>query len=241
MSQTIELILNLSLALVVLIWIIIGSIKKWKNNPKALFIIILVSLLFITLLIWTYISPVNKNIIRDIVSSFGVFAPISFILLQIIQVIIPPIDHTVMGVMGGLLFGLPLGFVYNLIGRVIGSLIACYIARKFGKKIVSKIISQDDLEKYGKIWNTNKFLIFLVYFAPFFPDDVLSYLAGFSTISLWDFFIIVLLGHIAGSYALAWAGSGISLNSFSTYYILTTIAIILAIILPFIIKKHLKK
>jgi len=237
--QIIELIFNLSCALVVLGWIMWNSIKKWKNNPHNLFIIISISLLLIALLIWTGISPLNKTFIRNLVNSFGVLAPLAFILLQILQVIIPPIDHTVIGIMGGLLFGFYYGFLYNLIGRVIGSLIAYYIANKYGKKFITNIVSQKDLDKYSTLWNKNKFLIFLMYFLPFFPDDILSYLAGFTSIPFWSFFIIVLLGHIGGSYALAWTGNGLSSTNL-LIYILAIITIIFVILLPIFLNKKNK-
>ena len=50
----------------------------------------------------------------------------------------------------------------------------------------------------------------LPYFLPLFPDDELSYLAGFSSIKSKVFIPLMALGHIGGSLGLAYIGSGLS-------------------------------
>ncbi len=47
---------------------------------------------------------------------------------------------------------------------------------------------------------------------PLFPDDELSYLAGFSSLKSKAFIPIMLLGHIGGCLGLAYIGSGINLK-----------------------------
>ncbi|MBU3940728.1 MAG: hypothetical protein KKH88_02250, partial [Nanoarchaeota archaeon] len=46
---------------------------------------------------------------------------------------------------------------------------------------------------------------------PLFPDDELSYLAGFSSMNPWVFLPIMAIGHLSGSLSLAYIGNGISL------------------------------
>ncbi|MDD2478180.1 MAG: hypothetical protein PHW45_04370 [Candidatus ainarchaeum sp.] len=68
--------------------------------------IILIPILF---LIYGYIYPStffsNQEIIRDYILSFGSFAPLAYILPQIVQVVITPINHYVIGILGGYIFG----------------------------------------------------------------------------------------------------------------------------------------
>ena len=49
-----------------------------------------------------------------------------------------------------------------------------------------------------------------MYFLPAFPDDELSYLAGFSTMKAQVYIPIMMIGHVGGSLGLAYAGNGIS-------------------------------
>lgn len=77
----------------------------------------------IILIILGYIFPStffsSQESIRNFVSQFGVFAPIVFIILQILQVVLTPISHYTVSIAGGFIFGLWYGFIYNYIGRVL--------------------------------------------------------------------------------------------------------------------------
>jgi uncharacterized membrane protein YdjX (TVP38/TMEM64 family) len=184
----------------------------------------------IILLIVGYIYPIsffsNQEAIRSYVSSFGNFAPIVFICLQILQVVFTPISHYVISIAGGYIFGIWFGFLYNWIGRVIGTIIAFYIARFIGKKIVSKLVKKSTQEKYDYLFNKNKLLLFLAYFLPLFPDDELSYLAGLSSISDKLFIPLVIIGHISGGLSLAYIGNGFKSITDPLFIILSLITLI---------------
>ena len=51
--------------------------------------------------------------------------------------------------------------------------------------------------------------MFLAYFLPIFPDDEISYIAGFSSLRPKIFIPLMAIGHISGSLALAYIGNGI--------------------------------
>ena len=151
-----------------------------------------------------------QNIWRSRIENFGIFAPLGLIILQILQVIITPISHYSIGVLGGFLFGPYLGGLYNWIGRTIGHTIAFFIARFAGRRIAEKFISPDTLSKYDKWVSDKSLVLFLLYFLPIFPDDELSYLAGLSKMETKRFIVANLLGHIGGSFSLAYVGAGIN-------------------------------
>ncbi|MFH1585640.1 MAG: TVP38/TMEM64 family protein [archaeon] len=152
----------------------------------------------------------NQEAIRDFIGKFGILAPIAFIFLQIIQVVLTPISHYTVSIAGGFIFGTWYGFLYNWIGRVIGTLIAFYLGRKFGRRIIRYFVKSETLKRYDLIFNKGKVLLFLAYFLPLFPDDEISYLAGFSAMKPKVFIPLMILGHISGSLALAYTGSGLS-------------------------------
>jgi len=198
------------------------------NSKKLLWF--LVAAIPVLLLIVGYIFPStffsNQEALRQYLESFGIWAPLMFILLQIVQVVITPFSHYVVGILGGYMFGTWPGFIYNLIGRIIGTLIAFYLARKYGRFIIEKLVKQKTIKKYDKLFEKGKGILFLMYFLPLFPDDELSYLAGFSSIKSKIFIPIMALGHIGGSLGLAYIGSGLSSKDplFIIWSILTLIA-----------------
>ncbi|MBU3940671.1 MAG: VTT domain-containing protein, partial [Nanoarchaeota archaeon] len=165
----------------------------------------LLAIIPIILLILGYVFPStffsSQEQIRNFIEPFGIWAPVIFILIQIIQVILTPISTSVVSIAGGFIFGTWQGFLYNWIGRVIGTLIAFWLGRRFGRKIIRKFVNMEKLKKYDSFVEKGKFILFLMYFLPFFPDDELSYLAGFSSMKAKTFVIIALLGHLSGSLA----------------------------------------
>ncbi len=183
---------------------------------KAKIIWYLLIIIPIILIILGYIFPSSffssQDKIRDYVLSFGSLAPLIFILIQALQVISTPISHYAVGIVGGFVFGLWYGFLLNYIGRIIGHLAAFYIGRKYGRKIIGKVVKKETMQKYDKIFDKGKLVLFLMYFLPLFPDDELSYLAGISSMKSKIYIPIMLMGHIGGSLSLAYIGNGISIK-----------------------------
>ncbi len=197
----------------------------------------------IILLILGYVYPSsffsNQEQIRNFVESYGILAPIVFVIIQILQVVLTPISHYVVGLAGGFIFGTWYGFILNWIGRVIGTLIAFYLGRKFGRKIIKHVVKQETLSRYDKIFEKGKLILFLMYFLPLFPDDELSYLAGFSSMRARVFIPIMLLGHIGGSLGLAFLGSGLSYSN-PLFIIFSVITLIAGILFVIFYKRHIK-
>ena len=167
----------------------------------------------ITLLILGYIFPLqffgSQDSIREFINQFGIFSPIAFVFIQVLQVVITPFSHYAVSIAGGFIFGTWLGFLYNLIGRVIGTAVAFYLGRYLGRKIIKHVVKPERIKKYDYYFEKGKLLLFLAYFLPLFPDDELSYLAGFSAISPRVFLPLMAIGHIGGSLSLAYIGNGI--------------------------------
>lgn len=197
---------------------------------KIKFVWYLLTIIPILLLILGYIFPVSffssQDSIRNFVNSFGIFAPLAFILIQILQVVITPLSHYTVSLAGGFIFGTWLGFIYNLIGRIIGTTIAFYLGRFLGRKIIKHVVKPETIQKYDYYFDKGKLLLFLAYFLPLFPDDELSYLAGFSSIKPKIFLPLMAIGHISGSLSLAYMGNDIQSIKEPTFIILSLITLI---------------
>ena len=111
---------------------------------KAKLLWYLLTIIPIALLILGYIFPSSffgsQEAIRDFVNQFGIFSPLVFILIQVLQVVVTPFSHYAVSIAGGFIFGTWQGFIYNWIGRVIGTAIAFYLARFFGRKIIKHVV-----------------------------------------------------------------------------------------------------
>lgn len=214
---------------------------------------VIITLIAILGLIWSFISPTDFNkwqgISRNLINKFRYFGPFVFILIQALQVIITPISHYIVGAIGGFLYGFFWGGILNYIGRVIGHITAFFLARKFGRKILEKYVKEDVIEKYDAILSgENKdekvtiqsLILFLIYFLPFFPDDEISYLVGASKMSTKLFILANLFGHLGGSFSLALIGNGISTRD-PWFWILTIVTLIGFPIIWFMLRLSVKK
>ena len=126
----------------------------------------------------------------------GIWAPILFLVIQIVQVVVPIIPGGVSCAISVIVFGPVYGFLYNYIGIVIGSTINFLLAKQYGKPFILKIVSIDTYEKYVS-W-TEKGMKFDILFTlailfPGAPDDLLCLIAGLTPMSLKKFILILLL------------------------------------------------
>jgi len=207
------------------------------RKTKILFIT-LGLLPLIALLAWGYFYPssffTNQERVRDFVRNFGFWAPFIFITIQILQVVLTPINHYAIGVAGGFIFGTWLGFLYNYIGRIIGHTIAFFLSRAIGRPLIEKLVKPETLSKYDKFWNKGgSFVLFLIYYLPLFPDDEISYIVGTSKMKIVPFMAANILGQIGGSLALAYLGAGVQINTV-TFGIVFLITGVLSIVFSWI-------
>ncbi|MBU1683241.1 TVP38/TMEM64 family protein [Patescibacteria group bacterium] len=197
---------------------------------KAKYIWCILTFLPILLIVLGYVFPSqlfsSQEAIRDFVESFGLFAPLAFLTLQILQVIITPFSHYAVSIAGGFIFGTWYGFVLNWFGRIIGTAIAFYLGRILGRKIIKHVVKSKTLKKYDYYFDKGKILIFLAYFLPLFPDDEISYLAGVSSLKPKIFLPIMIIGHISGSLSLSYIGNGIKSAKEPMFIILSLITLI---------------
>lgn len=142
----------------------------------------------------------DKTILVEYVKEFGVFAPLIFIFIQIIQVVFPIIPGGASCFAGVLAFGPVWGFIYNEIGLIIGSVIAYFLAKRYGLKLIKSLFKQEQVDKYLGYIRNNKFekVFFWGIFLPGLPDDLLCYVSGLSNITFKRFLAIIVLGKPLG-------------------------------------------
>ncbi len=148
------------------------------------------------------------NVFQRLVGHSLIMAPIIFILLQIIQVVIPIIPGGISTAAGVLIFGPVAGFIYNYIGIALGSVIIFLLGRRFGKPLVLSLISDKTYNKYMHwLENQERFdkLFALAIFLPIAPDDALCLMAGLTNISLKKFIWIIVLAKPASIAAYSFA------------------------------------
>ncbi len=153
----------------------------------------------IIFLIWAFKVNLftDEAVMKHYLGLFGRSAPIIFVIIQLVQVVVPIIPGAITIPIGILVFGHVYGFVFNFTGIMIGSVINFYLAKVYGRPLVRSLVSEKQYQKYiGKIEHNHTFNRFFTasMFFPVTPADLLCYLAGLSDMSFKYFFISLSAG-----------------------------------------------
>lgn len=131
--------------------------------------------------------------LRDYIASFGATAVLIFILFQFLQVVILPIPGSVSVGVGVALFGPLRCSLFSFIGILLGSVVAFFIGRIIGYKAVCWIVGKEDLDKWlKKLKGKDYLLLSIMFLLPLFPDDILCFVAGLSSMT-WAYFLIMIV------------------------------------------------
>ena len=172
--------------------------------------------------------------LQSFLLQFGIWTPLVFFLLQLLQIIIAPIPGGTVGLVGGALFGTVGGFLISAAGTAIGSIIVFILAKRFGRPFVVKFVSAELIEKYDHIKESRlNTVLFLIFLFPLFPDDMLCFIAGLSTMPLKTFIIIVLLARTPSVFINNMIGAGIMNDNPTQFIIAVSIYAVLIAVLYF--------
>ena len=144
----------------------------------------------------------------------GIWMPVLYILLQYFQVILLPIPSVVSTVAGVALFGPLKAMLYSLIGILLGSITAFAIGRKLGYKAVAWIVGEDVLEKWQKkLKGKDGLILTMMFVLPLFPDDILCFVAGLSSMGNTYFLIMMTITRLIGISATCYSFNFIPWNT----------------------------
>jgi len=172
----------------------------------------------------------DKRFLKQTLRQWGILAPVIFIALQALQVIIAPIPGDVTGILGGYLFGEWLGFIYSTLGLTVGSVAAFGVGRWLGAHYVRTLVSQEAWDKMGFIVEAEgAILCFIIYLIPGLPKDMVCYLFGISPMPLWVFTLVSTLGRMPGTWVLSAQGAHTAAGDYLQVILLTATVVALAL------------
>ena len=220
------------------------NIKTLSNLCYCLFILCSISMIVFVILYKTNILSRFSSVLalKEYILSTKEKGVITYICIQLFQVVFLPIPASVICIVGSLIYGPLLGGVYCCIGVLLGSYISFFTGRIFGYKIVSWIVGQNNVDKYSTIIRTKGiFFLGLAFLLPMFPDDILCFIAGVTKIKIKHFFWVTLITRPIGVICMAYFGSG-SIIPFTGWGLYVWIGIlVLVIVLSILIYKFQNK
>jgi uncharacterized membrane protein YdjX (TVP38/TMEM64 family) len=174
----------------------------------------------------------DKYFLRDTVAAWGWMAPLVFVAIQALQVIISPIPGEITGPVGGALFGTTWAVIYSTIGLTFGTLVCFGVGRKWGEPLVRPWLSEHHWDRLNFILEAEgAILCFILYLIPGFPKDIISYLFGISPMPFWVFAVVSTVARIPGTWISSYFGAHVGEQQY--LYAAAFILAVCAICLPF--------
>lgn len=135
----------------------------------------------------------SVDALREYISGTGIWAATIYILFCFLQVVLLPVPGSVAVAVGTAMFGPLKCSLFSFFGIVSGSIVAFAIGRIVGYKAVCWIVGKESLDKWLKKLKGKDYLILsLMFLLPLFPDDILCFVAGMSSMT-WGYFIIMII------------------------------------------------
>lgn len=177
--------------------------------------------------LWELFSSQEK--IEAAVENAGAWGPLLFIFLQSFQVLVAPIPGQITSFAAGFLFGTVLGSIYSIIGLTIGITLVIYLSRRLGRPFVERFVDKKNLKKFDYLADTKGlFAFFLMALLPFFPDDLICFVAGLTKLPVRTLVFVTVLGRVPGAFVFALAGQGVADSRTNLVVYLVALAVVLS-------------
>ena len=192
--------------------------RKWFGAISLiLFAVILVLLtLFFTKILSPYMNSTED--LRAFLDTYGWKGRFILLGLQCLQVVVALIPGEIIELGAGYAYGAIEGTILCLAGVAFSSSLIFLLVKKVGAPLVEMFISREKLHELKFINSETKLkrLVFLLFFIPGTPKDVLTYFVGLTHMDLPTFLLIMLIARIPSVVSSAICGQMIGNKDYIT-------------------------
>ncbi len=207
-----------------------------------------VFILIFGLLTWLIGPPLmrfvaNPEHFREWVAEKGAWGPLTMIGLSILQVVVAVIPGEVFEIGAGYAFGAVWGTVLCLIGTALGSVLIYLLTKAFGIRLVEAFVSREKINSLRFIRDSKKLnlLIFLLFFIPGTPKDVITYFIGITPMKLSTFLLISSVARIPSVISSTIGGHALGMQEYTFAIIVFAITAAVSLIGVFIYNRISKR
>jgi len=168
-----------------------------KNKKLIAVISIIIFIIFCGVVTWYIGRPLIKFVsepekFRTWVENYGFLGKLSFIGMVFFQVVIALVPGEPFEIGAGYAFGVIEGTILSEIGITLGSMVVFLAVKTFGVRLVEVFFSREKINslKFLKDKKKRNVIIFLVFFLPGTPKDLLTYFVGLTDMKLSHFLLL---------------------------------------------------
>lgn len=153
---------------------------------------------------------------QEWIASKGAVGPLVFFFMTILQVFVAVMPGEPLEIAAGYTFGWLGGTLLCVIGIAVGQAIVFMLIKKFGTRALELFISRDKFNsvKFIRSSGSSFKLLFLLFFIPGTPKDLLTYCAGLMEIDLRSFLIITTVARFPSVVSSTIGGNALSKGNY---------------------------
>lgn len=190
-----------------------------KRNIKNIREIIGISILILFAVGFIKLLPTFMNLVTEEgriefetkIKNLGFNRVIFIIALEVSKIILVFLPGEPIELLAGMCYGPWIGLLVIYIGITISNIIIIFSVKKYGIKMVRDVVQEEKLLKIKKMIDENpdrsEISLFVLYFLPILPKDLITYVASLLPISKKKFLVISILGRFPAVFSSVLVGS----------------------------------
>lgn len=218
-------------------------IKHKKFIIISLILIIIIAI--ISLLLYQPFENLLNDpaILKQQLDNFGNWGKVFLGLAMMLQIVIVFLPGEIIEVASGFCYGTFEGMLICLSGAIAGTIIIYSIVNKYGIKLVNKFFDNNQIHEISFLKKEKhlEVIIFIIFFIPGTPKDILTYLAPFTKIPMSSFILITTIARIPSVITSTIGGNALYDQNYHFTLFVFVITAIISIIGLFCYKKYLRK
>ena len=158
----------------------------------------------------------DPPLFRAWVKANGIWSRLAFVGMMALQIFVAFIPGEPLEIGAGYAFGPWEGTLLCLVGAVIGTVLVFFFVRRFGVKIVETFFPREKIQSLSFLNNTKKlnFWVFLVFFIPGTPKDLLCYVVALTKIKLSSWVMITFTARVPSVITSTIGGDALGLQDY---------------------------
>ena len=223
-------------------------LKKQKivSGISLLILIALLILLSVTVgpPLLQFVSDPEK--FRMWIDTHGIWGRLAMIGIMALQVVVALIPGELVEIGAGYAFGAIEGMLLCLLGTAVGSSLIYGFTKRFGVRMVESFISREKINSLKFIKDSKKrdLLVFILFFIPGTPKDILTYFIGLTPMKLRTFLLISSVARIPSVISSTVGGNALGLQNYDfaiLVFAVTAVVSGLGVWIYHLISKHKAK
>lgn len=174
----------------------------------------------------------DPEALKKQLESYGLFGGFILVLVMTLQVVFVFLPGEIIEVLAGFIYGPMEGMLLCLLGAALGSIIIYMFVRKWGIKFIDKLLGKGKLDQVSFLKNNDKLdiLVFIIFFIPGTPKDIITYFIPLTDMKLSKFLVITSIARIPSVISSTIGGNALGLAQYEFTILVFTVTGIFSLI-----------